>query len=97
MSEEKFFATLVDIKKVDKVPGEILPYVEFKAVRDNRELRGEDEVAIFNIVSTTSYFPVFLDRGKTLGEVEQELETEAFATMNPESREIIREILARKK
>ncbi len=97
MPEEKFFATLIDIKIVDRIPSEILPYVEFKAFREERELRGEDEVAVFNILGTSTYFPVFLDKGKSLSDVERELETEAFATMNPESREIIRGVLEKKR
>lgn len=84
--KETFIAYLVDIKRIDKIPAEIQPYVEFKANYEGRELKGNELVAVFSIASTTSYLPVFLDPGKTIEDVEKEVETQGFAKLNPESR-----------
>jgi hypothetical protein len=86
----KFIASLVDVKRVDKVPIELRPYLEFKANYEGRSLRGDELVAIFNIASTTSYLPVFLDPGKTLEEIEEEIAAHGFAKLNPASRAALR-------
>jgi hypothetical protein len=91
----KFIAILVDIKRLDRLPEEFLPYAEFKARYEGRELRGDELVAVFNIASTTSYLVVFLDPGKTLEEIEGEVEKQGFATLNPESRASLSKYLAR--
>jgi hypothetical protein len=82
----KFIASLVDVKRADKVPAELQPYLEFKANYEKRSLRGDEMVAIFNIASTTSYLPVFLDPGKTMEEIEEEIASQGFAKLNPASR-----------
>ena len=82
----KFIASLIDVKRANKVPVELWPYLEFKANYENRSLRGDEMVAIFNIASTTSYLPVFLDPGKTLEEIEEEIAVHGFAKLNPASR-----------
>lgn len=88
--KEKFIATLVDIKHVHEVPQEFMPYVNFKAELEGRKLKGSEKVALFNIASTTSYIPVFLDEGKTLEDVEKEIEAQASAKLSSESKEIIK-------
>ena len=92
----KFVASLVDIKKVDKVPQELLPYVEFKATYEGRQLKGDEEVALFNVASTTSYLAVFLDPEKTVADIEKEVKDQAFADLNPESRESLKKYLSRR-
>jgi hypothetical protein len=91
----KFIAFLVDIKKVDRVPHELLPYVEFKATYEGRQLRGDEDVALFNVASTTSYLAVFLDPEKTVEDVEKEVKEQAFADLHPDSRASLREYLSR--
>jgi hypothetical protein len=88
-----FVATLTYIKKVNEVPEEILPYIRFKAELEKREIKGDETVAIFNIVSTTSYVPVFLDDAKTLKEIEEEVEKSGHAKMNHESRAAVENFL----
>jgi hypothetical protein len=90
----KFIASLVDIKEVDKVPSELLPYVEFKATYEGRLLKGGEKVALFNVASTTSYLAVFLDPGKTLREIEAEVKNQAFADIHPESKNSLRKYLS---
>ena len=83
MSE--YIAVLVDIKEVSKLPPEFMPYVEIKANLEKRELEGSEKVAIFNISTTTSFFSIFLDKGKTIEEVEAEILKDAGAKMNHET------------
>lgn len=90
----KYTAVLVDIKRLNRLPEEFRPYAEFKARCEDRELRGDELVAVFNIASTTSYLAVFLDPGKTLEEIEGEVEGQGFARLNPESRASLRKYLA---
>ncbi|MDI6654980.1 MAG: DUF749 family protein [Candidatus Hydrothermarchaeota archaeon] len=92
---EKFTATLVDIKRIHEVPEELMPYVSFKAEIEGRKIKvkGSERVAIFNIASTTSYIPVFLDAGKTIEDVEREIKEQAFAKLSSESREVIKKAL----
>lgn len=89
----KFIATLVDMKRIHEVPQDLMPYVNFKAELEGRKIKGSERVVLFNIASTTSYIPVFLDEGKTLQYIEKEIEEQAFAKLNPESREIIKKAL----
>lgn len=91
--ERKFMATFVDIKDVSKVPIEIAPYVDFKIAYEGRKIIGGEKVAIFNIATTSSYAVVFLDKGKTLKDVEKELEEESHAVLNYESRQVMLRIL----
>jgi hypothetical protein len=88
-----YIATLIDIKEVSRLPDEIRPYVEFKAQLENRELQGDEKVAIFNIVTTTAYIPVFLDEGKTLEDIEEEVSRDGHASIHPESRNGLRRFL----
>ncbi|MEE9594346.1 MAG: DUF749 family protein [Candidatus Hydrothermarchaeales archaeon] len=91
--EKKFVATFVDVKEIDKVPTELAPYVEFKIAHEGRKIVDSDRVAIFNIATTASYAVVFLDEGKTLEDVEEELLKESSAVLNSESGRVLSRIL----
>lgn len=82
---DEYVAVLVDIKEVSKLPPEFLPYVDIKANLEGRELEGSEKVAIFNISTTSSFFPIFLDTGKTIEEIEAEILKDTDAKMNHES------------
>lgn len=69
----KFRAILVSVTQVGSVSDELMPFVVFRANMEHRDLRDEDEVAIFNVHGTSSHFVVFLDAGKTPGDVEEEM------------------------
>ncbi|RMF90349.1 MAG: DUF749 domain-containing protein [Methanobacteriota archaeon] len=74
------------------MPEEYLPYIRFQAAREGRELKGDERIAMLNVSTTTSYIPVFLDRGKTIEDVEREV-AESSAVLNKDSRRILRELL----
>lgn len=88
----KFVAVLVDIKELDKLPEGLRRYADFKAAVEGRNTTGNEKVVIFNIASTSSYVSVFLDKGKTLGDIENEL-GEVSASLNPRSRTILKKVL----
>lgn len=69
----KFRATLLSITEVASVPQDLRPFVEFRANMEGREARPKDLVAVFNVLTTSSHFVVFLDPGKTVAEVEAEV------------------------
>ena len=88
-----YVASLMYIKKVSELPHEMMPYVEFRAALDKRELTGEETVAVFRIVSTDSYHPVFLDDGLTASDVARDIEKGAAARVNPESLTVVKNFL----
>lgn len=88
-----FIASLVDIKRVSSLPRELRAYVDFKAELNRRKLDGSERVAIFNIATTISYIPVFLDKGKSLEDIEKEIKDEAHAVLTHEGREILKRSL----
>ncbi len=69
----KYRAVLVSITNVGSVTDELMPFVNFTANIEEREVNEEDEVAIFNVHGTASNFVVFLDAGKTPADVEKEI------------------------
>ena len=85
MSSVEYVASLMYIKKVSELPSDMMPYVEFRAALDKRELSGGENVAIFRIVSTDSYHPVFLDHGTSAHDVALDVEAGAAARVNTES------------
>ncbi len=96
MSLAEFVATLSDLKDVDKVPEDLRGVVNFKADLEKRVIRGEERVAILNIADTLSYFVVFLDKGKTIEDVEREVREGAHAVLNADTREVLKRILGAK-
>lgn len=91
MHAKSFVAKIADIKKVADA-GEYLPYIHFKAEVEGRELKGNELVAVLNVATTTSYIPVFLDKGKRIEDVEKEV-GEAGAALNRDSREVLKKLL----
>ncbi|UCC94082.1 MAG: DUF749 family protein [Thermoplasmata archaeon] len=70
----KYRAVLVSMTKVSSVGEDLMPFVVFRANIEKREPRDDDDVAIFNVHGTSSNFVIFLDPGKTVEELERELE-----------------------
>lgn len=87
---DEYVAVLVDIKEVKMLPSEFIPYVDIKANQEGRELKGSEKVAIFNISTTSCFLSIFLDKGKTLEEVEAEILKDGHAKLNYESRVAIK-------
>jgi len=50
-----------------------MPFVNFRANLEGRQVTQDDDVAIFNVHGTGSHFVVFLDPGKTVKDVEEEI------------------------
>jgi hypothetical protein len=71
--EGKFKAVLLTITKVRGVSQDLLPFVQFRARMEEREPQPEDDVAIFNVHGTGSHFVIFLDTGKTMDDVDEEI------------------------
>jgi len=91
MQSKAFIAKIADIKKVSDA-GEYLPYIYFKAEVEGRKLNRDEKVAILNVATTTSYIPVFLDKGKHIEDVDREV-SEAGAVLNRDSREALKKLL----
>lgn len=90
-SNMQFTAKLISISKFSEVPGEMIPFVQFRANLKKAELKGNDEVAILQIEGTDCYHPVVL-KGAELGEIEREL-TEIDAKLSAEARDRLKKAL----
>lgn len=88
----RFIAKIADIKKVKEADDEYKPYIEFRAKMERRELSGDELVVILNVETTTSYIPVFLDKEKSIEDVEAEVK-ESGAELNKDSRRVIEDLL----
>ncbi|GBE18004.1 MAG TPA: DUF749 domain-containing protein [Euryarchaeota archaeon] len=92
MADTVFVASIADTKYVREMPEEYLPYVNFRAGLEGRVLQGDERVAILNVSTTTSYIAVFLDPGKTISDLELEVE-ESGAALNADSKIVLQKIL----
>ena len=84
-----FVATLDRIDKVKNVEDEMMNYVKFKAAMEKRDWDEEDEIAILQIVGTTSYHVLFLDSYNSLDEIKKELKEQSDAKINAPSLNVI--------
>lgn len=66
-------ARLVAITELSNLPPDIRPFVEFKAMVEDRKLDEKEVVAVLNIDTTTCYVPVFLKDPQTMDRLEKEL------------------------
>ena len=71
--EGSFRAVLLTITKFRGVSPELVPFVQFRATFEQREIDPEDDLAIFNVHGTGSHFVIFLDTGKTMDDVKEEI------------------------
>lgn len=74
------------------MPEEFLPYVNFKVASEGRTLKGDERIAILNVATTTSYIAVFLDKKKTIEDIELEVK-DSSATLNADTKTILKELL----
>jgi hypothetical protein len=79
-----FVATLDRIDKVKNVEDEMMNYVKFKAAMEKRDWDEEDEIAILQIVGTTSYHVLFLDSYNSLDEIKKELKIKFIPLLTKE-------------
>ena len=69
----EFVATLITVVSVkEALNSEMENFVRVRAAIDNRELRDDDKVAIFNINSTTSYQVFFIDEDTDIEKLKEE-------------------------
>lgn len=66
-------ANLIAVTPVGSVPDDLRPFVEFKAGLLKKELKKDQQVALFLIESTSCYIPIFIDRDKSIQEIKDEL------------------------
>ncbi len=92
MTYSSYIASIADIKYLKDMPEEFLPYVNFKAAQEGRTLSGDERIAILNVATTTSYIAVFLDKEKTIEDVEREVKVSS-ATLNTDTKAILKELL----
>jgi hypothetical protein len=88
----KHVASIADIKYIKDLPEEFIPYAVFKARMEGRTLNGDERVAILNVATTTAYIALFLDKGKTIEDVEKEVK-DSSAILNCDSKKILKELL----
>ncbi len=92
MPEPDFVASIADIKYIKDMPEEFIPFVSLTASLEGRVIKGDERVAILNVATTTSYIAVFLDEGKTIGDVEEEARSSG-AALNRDSRDVLKQLL----
>ena len=68
----------------------MMNYVKFKAAMEKRDWDEEDEIAILQIVGTTSYHVLFLDSYNSLDEIKKELKEQSDAKINAPSLNVIK-------
>jgi len=66
-------ARLVAITELRNLPPDIRPFVEFKAMVEDRKIDEKEIVAVLNIDTTTCYVNVFLKDPLTMDRLEKEL------------------------
>lgn len=69
----RFRAMLLAITEVENVPLDLMPFVQFRSAIEGRNPAPQDLVAVFNVLTTSSHFVVFLDPGKSIAQVEAEM------------------------
>jgi len=66
-------AQFVLVARVKDLTDKFRPFVIFGAKMEGREPDPGERVALLNVVSTDSYFPVFIDSGTSIADVEAAL------------------------
>jgi hypothetical protein len=93
--DTKFRAVLLSILEVRSVSQDLLAFVTFRANMEKREPKPDDLVAIYNVYGTSSHFVVFLDEGKTLEDIDEELVPYNVVITN-DARQRMRDVLESK-
>lgn len=81
-------ARLVAITELNNLPPDIRPFVEFKAMVEDRELDEKEVVAVLNIDTTTCYVPVFMKNPTTMDKLEKDL-AQQDAKLSSDTREAL--------
>lgn len=78
-------AHLVGVYEVGQLPEELKGFVRFQAYHQQHVPAKEEKVAMLQIVGTTSYFPIFLNKVSTIEDAEAQLR-EADAVLDDVSK-----------
>ncbi|QLH75226.1 MAG: DUF749 family protein [Methanomassiliicoccales archaeon] len=88
-------AHLVGVYNHAELPEELQGFVRFQAHREKYDPKNEDKVAVLQIVGTTSYYPIFIDKIESLAPVEKGLK-EIDAELDEVSRVSLDRVLQEK-
>jgi hypothetical protein len=87
---DEFIATLLTILKVeDGLNSELSDFIKVRAAIENRELKNDDVVVVFNIQGTTSYQVFFLDKDTDVDEIKEKL-NKMNVRLNYDSEEVLK-------
>jgi hypothetical protein len=75
----------VGVYEVGQLPEELKGFVRFQAYHQQHVPAKEEKVAMLQIVGTTSYFPIFLNKVSTIEDAEAQLR-EADAVLDDVSK-----------
>ena len=81
-------AKIVFLDKLKNVPDNLRPFVSFRSELEKVTVTGEDRVAVLQIESTGSYFPVFIETKPTLKQLEAKLKNQD-TELNSEARKTL--------
>ena len=96
MSNHVHTARLITILSVEEgLKTELARSIVVKANMENRLLRKEDTIAVFNIVGTTSYQVFFIDDKNSLDVIKSELD-KMGVLLNYDSEKILERYIQRK-
>jgi hypothetical protein len=88
-------AHLVGVYDHGELPEELQGFVQLQAHRQKYSPKKEDKVAVLQIIGTTSYFPIFINRVETIEQIDEDLK-EAEAILDDVSRLSMQRILQEK-
>ena len=88
-------AHLVGVYDHGEMPEELKGFVMFQAHREKYSPKKEDKVAVLQIIGTTSYFPIFINKVSSIEEIDKNL-LEADAVLDDISRLSMQRVLQEK-
>ena len=90
-----FIAKLVTISKFKNITDKLRSFVYFQSELENVTVKDGDKVAVLQIESTESYFPVFIEEKPSIKQIESKL-AQQDTKLNAEARRILLEYLPEK-
>ena len=91
----EFVATLISILTVkEALNSEMENFVKVRAAIENRELKDNDKVVIFNINSTTSYQVFFIDKDTDIEKLKEEFK-KMSVRINYDSEQVLKRYIER--
>jgi hypothetical protein len=88
-----FVAKLVTVAKFKNLTDNLKPFVHFQGSLEDVEVQEDDEIAMLQIDTTDSYFPIFLKLKPTIEEIEEKLSKQE-AILNSDAKNMLKQYLA---